>query len=109
MKYTLTQEQVELIYEALRALTLVTQEDLDEVRYNTPSSLMCEGIAERECELQGKLRAITALQNLFEQQEKELSMIEGLRMSFECEDLDCRTILDDAEERQSLYCLAPLD
>ena len=71
MKYSLTQEQVELIHEGLRALTLVIQEDLDDVRHNTPFSLMCEGVATREIELQEKLRAITALQNLFIQQTQQ--------------------------------------
>lgn len=76
MKYALTQEQVELIREGMRALTFVAQEELDEVRYNTPFPLLCEGVVTREIELQEKLRAITALQNLFEQQEKELSTTE---------------------------------
>ena len=83
MKYALTQEQVELIREGMRALTFVAQEELDEVRYNTPSPLLCEGVVTREIELQEKLRAITALQNLFEQQEKELRAITALQNLFE--------------------------
>lgn len=60
MKYALTQEQVELIREGMMALTFVAQEELDEVRYNAPFPLLCEGVVTREIELQEKLRAITA-------------------------------------------------